>query len=208
MTNRSRTRSLAGFTLLEVLVAISVFAVLSSLAYAGLTRMLEGRDRIEAERALWRNLALAMAQIEDDLAQARPRGVRDVSGTLLPSLTGQPVDPRPLGKPSIEFTRGGRYLTAESTGPDLQRVAYRLSEGKLMRLVWPMLDRPPVIEPTASVVLANIDNLTTRFHAPNGAWLDTWPDPAANPKDLPDAVELAFDVAGLGRIKRLLLVAQ
>jgi general secretion pathway protein J len=196
-----------GFTLLEVLVAISVFAVLSSLAYAGLTRMLEGRDRIEAERALWRNLALAMTQVEDDLAQARQRGVRDVSGTPLPPFEGRQVDPRPLAPPAMEFTRGGRYLTAESTGPDLQRVGYRVEEGKLTRLVWPMLDRPPVAEPAASVVLANVDNVTLRYHTPNGPWVDSWPDPA-NPTAMPDAVELAFDVAGVGRIKRLLMVGQ
>jgi len=205
---KRRVPRIAGFTLLEVLVAISVFAVLSSLAYAGLTRMLEGRDRIEAERALWRNLALAMAQVEDDLAQARKRGVRDVSGVTVNPFEGRQVDPRPLAPPAMEFTRGGRYLTAESTSPDLQRVGYRLSEGKLTRLVWPVLDRPPVVEPAASVLLANVDNMTLRFHTPpNGPWVDTWPDPA-NPTAMPAAVELAFDVAGVGRIKRLLLVGQ
>src|SRR5437868_2538676 len=97
-----------GFTLLEVLVAVAVFSVFSVLAYAGVTRIIEGRDRVEAERERWRTLTLAFAQMEDDLAQARPRSVRDTTGlNPLPAFAGQPVDPRPLGDPSIEFTRGG-----------------------------------------------------------------------------------------------------
>jgi general secretion pathway protein J len=202
---RSARLHMVGFTLLEVLVAISIFAVLSALAYGGLTQMLEGRDRIEAQRALWRNLALAMAQLEDDLAQARPRGVRDVSGASLPPFQIEPVDPRPLAPPILEFTRGGSYLTAESTGPDLQRVGYKVSEGKLIRIVWPVLDRPPVVEPVASTLLTNIDNLTLRPYGPNAAGAQSWP---GTNQGMPDAVELAFDVAGIGRIRRVLLVGK
>ena len=50
LTGSRSTLRAAGFTLLEVLVAVAIFAVMSSLAYAGLAHMLEGRDRIESER--------------------------------------------------------------------------------------------------------------------------------------------------------------
>jgi general secretion pathway protein J len=208
MTTSTRRR-VVGFTLLEVLVAIAVFAVMSSLAYAGLTRMLEGRDRLEAERDRWRSAALAFVQMEDDLAQVRPRGVRNVIGAALPAFRGQPVDPRPLGEPSIEFTRGGLFVGPNATMPDLQRVAYRLKEGRLLRLTWPALDRPPVAEPLETELLANVENLTARFHAPGtgGGWHDQWP-PINSTVPLPDAVELEFDLGGVGRLKRLLLVNQ
>lgn len=200
-------RTAHGFTLLEVLIAVSVFAVLSALAYAGLLHMLEGRDRIEAEREQWRQLALAFVQLEDDLAQARPRPIRDTGGAVLPAFRGQPVDPRPLGDPSLEFTRGGAYVSADGRQSDLLRIGYRLKDGVLYRLVWPVLDRPPVSEPREIALLANVDNLTLRFHTPNDAWSERWP-PMENNTAVPDAIELAFDIAGVGRLTRVLPVSQ
>jgi general secretion pathway protein J len=200
-------RAARGFTLLEVLVAVAIFAVLSTLAYAGLTHMLEGRDRIEAERERWRALALAFAQLEDDLALARMRGVRDVDGSALPAFRGQPVDPRPLGDPSLEFTRGGVFVSGDGATTDLQRVAYRLTDSSLMRLTWPTLDRPPGSQAREIPLLSNVDNLTLRLHAPNGAWSDRWPT-GDDKNAMPDAVELAFDMTGIGRLTRVFLVNQ
>ena len=152
-------------------------------------------------------MALAFVQLEDDLTQVRARSVRDVTGTTLPAFRGQPVDPRPLGEPSLEFTRGGVFVSSEATTPDMQRVGYRLKEGSLVRLVWPTLDRAPVGEPREIALLSKVDNLTVRFHASNGAWSERWPT-GEDKIALPDAIELAFDVAGVGRLTRVLLVNQ
>ncbi len=206
MLRRHPERS-AGFTLLEVLVAVAVYAVFALLAYAGLMRMLEGRDRVEAEREKWRTLTLAFAQMEDDLAQAHARGVRDAGGATLPAFRGQPVDTRALGDPSVEFTRAGMFLPDEGVASDLRRVAYRFKEGTLLRLTWPTLDRPPTGEPRAVQLLSNADNVTFRFHAANGGWSDRWPI-TEEKNVLPDAVEFAFDIASVGRVTRVFLVAQ
>lgn len=198
-----------GFTLLEVLVAIAIFAIFSAMAYGGLLRVLDSRDRIEAEREAWRELALGFQRIKDDLAQAVARPVRDNDGGPLPAFRGQPTDIRALGEPSIEFTRAGLPAT-ETGGTGLQRVAYRVSEKRLVRLHWPVLDRAPVTKPLAAPLLDQVEELEVRFYH-NGAWLDRWPPQtpgaAAGPAaDLPRAVEIRLVHAKQGELVRTFLV--
>ena len=44
----------SGFTLLELLVALIVFAVMSAVAYSGLNQIFAARERIEAENQIGR----------------------------------------------------------------------------------------------------------------------------------------------------------
>lgn len=196
----------AGFTLLEVLVAISVFAIFSALAYGSLTRLLDSRDRVENERLFWRELALAFTQLEDDLTMARGRTVRDVFGNPLPAFRGQPVDTRAQGEPALAFTRGGHFVLSGSTRPDLQRVGYRLLDEKLLRLTWPALDQPAVSQPQTATLLEAVQELRVRFYASGGGWVDFWPPPGAPLNTLPVAVEVTLTIDGRGQFQRLLRV--
>lgn len=193
-----------GFTLLEVLVAIGIFALVSAMSYTALQQMLATRDRLDGEREFWRGLSLAFVQIGDDLANARARTVRDAYGNPLPAFRGQPVDSRALGEPSLELTRGGLFVLGDGVRADLQRVGYRLQDGRLYRLAWPQLDRPPQSEPVASPLLANVEALRVRFYAPAGGWVETWPTDARAP--LPAAVELSLTIKGRGQFLRVFRV--
>jgi general secretion pathway protein J len=196
----------AGFTLLEVLIAIAVFAVFSTMAYGGLIRLLDSRDRVESERAFWRGTALAFVRIQQDLAAAVNRPVRDNAGTQVWAFRGQPVDARALGEPSVELTRAGVMLTT-ATSSDLQRVAYRFEEGKLLRISWPVLDRAPQTKPIATPMLQNVEDFQVRFN--NGdTWLDSWPPlPGSTPgPPLPAAVEMKITLKGRGSYTRTFLV--
>jgi len=212
-----------GFTLLEILVALVVFGIFSVLAYAGLMRLLDGRARLVEEQRVWQALSQVFLRISDDVAHARSRTVRDVSGFTLPAFIGRPYDPRPLGEPSLEITRGGELNYGAGIQSDLRRVAYRLKEGRLMRLTWPVLDRGPVTVPLEAPLLEGVEAFELRYYSGSGsgigggigvgggsgsgggAVLNTWP-PAGRIEDLPRAVEVTLEVKGVGSFKRLFLV--
>lgn len=201
MTRMANTR---GFTLLEVLVAIGIFALFSTMAYGSLTRLLENRERVEAERLFWRELALAFGRMQDDFAFARNRQVRDTDGLQLrPAFRGEPTDQRALAEPSVEFTRGG--VASVGPLPDLQRIGYRLADGVLYRVYWPALDRAPSAQPASVAVLENVDGFSVRFY--DKAWVDHWPPPGqTSVPALPRAVEVTLKLRTRGSYTRTFLV--
>ena len=63
----SRNSSRA-FTLVELLVALAIFAVLAGFAYRGLQAMLDNREALQKETRKWRDVALFVGRIERDLS--------------------------------------------------------------------------------------------------------------------------------------------
>jgi general secretion pathway protein J len=208
----------SGFTLIELLVAVAIFGVLSVTAYAGLNRLLDERAALEHEREYWRDLSLLFVRLGDDLAHARDRPVRDNAGIdTLPALRGQPTDPRALGEPELEFTRGGEPDYGSGRRSDLRRVAWRLREGRLERLTWPVLDRGPVTAPIESPVLGGVEAFELRFLAQTGGTSTHWPalggtttqpSGAPNVSGPPRAVEVSVTMKGRARYTRLFLVGE
>lgn len=197
-----------GVTLLEVLIAVAVFAIFSTMAYGSLMQLLANRERIDAERAFWRDAALAFTRLERDLSLARNRQVRDRDNSLLPAFRGQPYDPRATAEPSVEFTRGGILVPNGSTA-DLQRLGYQLIDGALVRLTWPVLDRAPTTEPERVPLLREVEKFEVRFYH-NGAWIDRWP-PLTSPQQspaLPQAVEVTLAFKDRGAYQRVFLVGR
>lgn len=194
-----------GLTLLEILVAVAVFAIFSVVAYGGLMRLLDNRERVEAERLYWRNVSLAFVRMERDFSMARNRPVRDNDGSQQPAFEGQPTDPRALGDPNVEFTRGG-ILVANGFTADLQRVGYRFADDKLLRLTWPVLDRAPLTKPQSATLLRDVDEFEIRFYQ-NGAWIDRWPpEGTAQFAPLPRAVQVTLALKGRSKYVRIFLV--
>jgi general secretion pathway protein J len=193
-----------GFTLLEVLVAIAIFAVISVLAYGGLTTVLQQRELVEARTGEWRDLQMAMQLVSRDLRQLHPRPVRDEIGDRYePALLS-----RPGAAFALELTRGGWTNPGALPRSTLQRVAYRIEDGRLVRIYWPVLDRTLATEPLVTVLLDGVDALELRLLDRQGTWHGQWPpvgtDGDAALQTLPRAVEFALETERFGRVWRLL----
>ena len=200
----ARETSAGGFTLLEVVVALAVFAiigVLSSRIVAGMidtaekTRM-HGEALAEAQRAL--------SIVERDVEQLRHRSVRDE--------LGDPGDRISIGGTSlIEFTRGGWPNLLGQPRSELQRVAYVLTNEGLTRLFWPVLDRAPGTEPKAQLLLAGVTEAEFIAHDDEGEDHKYWPLPPSSNENEQQrglaAVELRLRHATYERIERLWLIA-
>ena len=116
-------RSRSGFTLVEVLIAMAITALVAAAAYAGLTNVLNGADRLRATGNRIRDLNRALALIDRDLRQVVERPVRDEFGAYQPALAGGPLAVFPLS-----LTRAGWHNSLQQPRSELQRVHYYLED--------------------------------------------------------------------------------
>ena len=196
-----------GFTLLELLVAMAIFAILGTLALTGYTELQKQSEYAEQRLARTRDVQRAVQIICQDLGQVEPRPVRQPLGEgWLPALmAGESVESR------IEFTRAGWSNTAGLERPTLQRVAYRVDQDGLWRDHWPVLDRTIAQEPVRHKLLGNVQGVRFRFLTPAGEWVERWPATEgrtdADARLRPTAIEVTLDLEDWGEIRRIVEVA-
>jgi general secretion pathway protein J len=192
-----------GFTLLEVLVAMALFALLSLAAYQVLQGVLRIGEISKEHSDSLTELQRAMLIIEQDFTQIVARRSREegqeeeelrviTAGSSLFESEDQ----------GIEFTRLG-WANPLGLLPrsDLLRVRYRLKEGQLQRLYFLYPDLQAGQEPQVQVLLKDIDKLSFRFW--NNGWKNRW----TAAKKLPKGIEIKFSSKRYAEIRRVFLVA-
>ncbi len=190
-----------GFSLLEMLVALTIFAVLSVLAYDGLKNMIASREAVSIESERLSALQLTVTRLCRELEQSVNRPVRDEFGNELPAFLS-----RHSNENILEFTRAGWRNPAAQARGHLQRVAYHLHKNRLVRNSWPILDRPPGQQPYTQFLLDRVSNFQSRFLDQLGTWREQWPPTGPGGNSLPRAVEITFDLEDWGRIRRLVVI--
>ena len=186
-----------GFTLLEVLVAISILALIAVLGYRAIAALTDSETRLTAEATHWRTLDLFFARLEGDLRQAMPRPAR-LSDALAPAWVGS-ADA--TGNSLLEFSRAGPEFALEPDSAG-QRLAYRLRNGVIEVLYWASYDRPRGLDPTPYTLLDGVTNFQLTYLTQGGTWADTWPLAGEGP--LPRAVKVDLTLASGESIERWL----
>jgi len=182
-----------GFTLVEVLVALGLFALTAVIGYRGLTALLEGRAHLAADDRRWRDLGHLYALWRSDLEAAADRPARDSGGLTEESLRGD-FDSGGSHDAPLWLTRLG---APGANGPRAapQRVGWRLREHRLERLTWVSPDRGPRSDPSVDTVLEGVSALSLRYLALSTSgpgWDSRWRAPAH--VGLPRAVEITLDL--------------
>lgn len=194
----------SGFTLLELVVAMSIFAIMAVMAYGGLDQVLRAKDASEEVMDQVARMQLAWSLIGRDLGQAMPRPIRDILGDSEAAFI--------VGDESlIEFTRGGWPNPLRRSRGYLQRVAYRLDGDKLQRLSWNVLDRAQDSEPRVTDLIEGVEAVELRVRQANGEWgsgLDSDDGEEGASTAMPSAIELRLEIAGLGTVNRLFRISE
>lgn len=201
----SRTHT-SGFTLIEVLVALAVFGVMSALAYMTLGQTLNNSQMLNERMDRLQSIQRTMNYLSSELLQAAPRSIRADLGESEPALRSSFA-----ADFSLQLTHGGWPNSAGVPRSTQQRTAYRIEDEELIRYHWNVLDRTVNNIPVATVLLDEIESLTFRFLQSDGEWSDQWPpvnvQAASNSTSLPRAVEITLTLPGEGELTRMVEVS-
>jgi general secretion pathway protein J len=204
----SRIHAQHGFTLLEVLVAVVIFGIISLLAYGGYNQLIRQSEIVESSATRTRAIQATVQRMSEDFAMLEPRPIREPLGeTLEPALRAGGTRTDTL----LDLTRSGWTNPAGLSRSTLQRVTYRLMDNKLERAYWSELDRTLTTEPTSAVLLDKVRTASFRFMDQNQSWHDQWPPLGYSGPDAarlrPIAVEVTLELEDWGKLVRLVEVS-
>ena len=184
-----------GLTLIELMVALAIFAILGVLSYRALAEVATSNSRLEENFERWRTISRTLQRIDTDLIQvvAPARSSEATPGT--PQTGAAMILGRAAngGGPELQLLR-----LDDSRG--VRRVGFLLVDGRLDWVRWS--SRDAVGEPAVEPLLANVRGLRWRFLLNNNR-IDAWP-PGNNAVVLPDAIILELDLPDVGTLTRMI----
>jgi general secretion pathway protein J len=189
----------AGFTLLELLVAITVLSLVSLIAWRGLDSLVHTRERLQPEAEGVRELLVAFGQIERDLAQ--------VVNTSFVPLAAAPLTVRSGGPAGFQMIRFAPVI--EGSPSAVQLIVYEIRDGRLMRLSSAptvSLDASPAAELVETTLLSDVQALQVRVWQPGRGWAPPEAASLPNPRAAPPGLELVIERADGRQYRRVLLV--
>lgn len=190
--------SQSGFTLVEMLVALAIFAMISVAGVALLQSASSSQLAVKKRLSALGDSTRAISILETDLAQAVARPVRNAFGSSNPAFVATGLE---ASGQIFALTRAGQANLDNAPTPELQRVAYVLKGRELRRVSWLMLDGS---EPKPTVLLTNVASATTRFRDAEGNWRTDWD--ASDPFALPRALELEIAQGDAAPVRLLFLI--
>ena len=184
-----------GFTLIELLVALLIFGMLASAGVALLSFSVRAQAATTQRLSEVADERRISALLSADLAQVVPRISRDLDGSAEAAFDGG------KGEMMMSYVRSGWSNSGGAQRSGLQRVEWRLVQGRLERITRPIVDGAASAKPV--VMVANVERATIRFRL-KGEWRDDWS--ATDPRALPRAVELTIKRSASAPIIRKFLV--
>ena len=194
-----------GFTLLEILVAVAIFAVVMALAYGGLNAIIRVQSGLGAEQAQLQQLEFALNRFERDLRHILARSARAEYGAVEPAVLGE--------RSTLVFST--TIVSASEAGPQRRavRVRHEFTPEKWLRRQFGALDLAPNTDKRDNLLFTDFNSASLSYMDYNLVAGDLWPPQGAgsdtlSPDTLPRAIELRIQTRQWGEIRRLILLRE
>jgi general secretion pathway protein J len=193
LTGLKRSR---GFTLFEMVIAVSIFALMAVIAFGGLGQMTRTGQAVADANERLSELQFAVVYFVRDWSQVSPRKIRNQYGDEENNVI--------IDDSSITFTRSGWSNLLGFQRSNLQRVQYILVDDQLLRRHWQSLDQDIGEEPLETVLMDNIDSIEIEFLDSAAQPIRIWPQETSESAGDPIILALRLELPDMGEITRLL----
>ncbi len=207
LIKRKIARSQTGFTLVEILVAMAIFALIAVGSVTMLSAVTTQNELSDERMRALQDMQRAMLIIERDFLQMVPRKTR-VDGEVSDTLVFAEKFAFESDSGSIGFVRSGWHnpqLTLRRS--TMQSVAYRTQDKKLERLYSTYVDNAIGFEPKVRTLLEGIDSISFEFLKKFDSKKFEWKE-AESVEELPIAVAIIIESEAYGEIRREFKVRQ
>lgn len=194
-----------GYTLIEVLIALVVFAILSTITSSILYQSFDTRKKINAQASQLNRLQLAIKIIENDTTQAIERSILGNELHSFPPFVGQ--------SHYFEFTRNGlTNLLGIEQRSTLQRVAYLCINHQLIRRTWRHVDTQNRKEFQDKILLQGLRQCSFAFLSHARQLLPEWREFAVQlnqkKETLPMAIQFTITPHSWGNMSLLFAIPE
>ncbi|WP_260483129.1 type II secretion system minor pseudopilin GspJ [Sphingomicrobium flavum] len=156
-----------GFTLIEMMVALAIFAMLSAGGVLLLRGSADTQSAVERQLSSLSSMERVRLLLAADLSQALARPTRAGDGSNRPAFTGDAS--------AMRFVRGGFEALSDEPEPDLARIRWSQEAGRIVRRQYGRLDGgdDPALD---AELLENVEGLALAYRDASGGWVNAWPD--------------------------------
>lgn len=194
-----------GFTLMEMLIAVTITAVIGLGVWQVLGNVVASRDRVNEVADQFDSVQRTMLLLERDITQIVNRPGRDIYGDFKPALTSREDDF------ALMLTRQGWRNPLGTRRSTMQRVAWEYTGDELHRRYWVSVDQGQEDNSQDLMLLSDVTDFSVRFLDDQRNWRDDWPDETSmanlNPGSRPDiplplGIEITLEHERFGELVR------
>lgn len=188
-----------GFTLLEILIALFIFTIISFMLVFALHQVINAQADTESKAERLRLLQMALLIFSRDIEQAVNRPIVNADGKDEETFIGNTQ--------GLQFTHAG-YANSPGTlaHSSLQRSGYSWKENSLIRTTWEVLDQTPETKSKQKVLLRNVTEMHFQYLDHAGRMQDRWPLDSNTSQSLPRGVRIYLNIAHWGKMTQLYLI--
>lgn len=191
------SNNIKGFTLLEILIALFIFTILSMMLVGALHNIIGISSGTERNAEQLRKLQIALLMVSRDVEQTLDRPIINAGGKQEAAFIGTPR--------GFVLTHAGIANPISLLKSTLQRAGYEWHDQALWRITWPVVDQAPQTKPHERRLL-DVEKMSFEYLDKNGKFQSIWPAVGQGQEVLPKAVRITLSIVNWGRLSQLYII--